>query len=155
MFETEVLPLVTKYARSVFKRDDEKFSIALVLAWWIWSQRKEDHPATVYAYLACRNVQEGRDLPGVQPSHFRDAMGKGYQGGGMSQVRDRRPDPLTALILKEEIEGIMDDLTAGEAHLVQAVIGEGITTTTALAAHLKVTMGRVSQLKRQIAEKKK
>src|SRR5580700_4471554 len=95
-FTSDVYPVVLKYV-NMRLRDEELRGLAVVLAWWGWTlyQRQdkgEDLPPSVWARVGVRWAMAGRDLPGVQPSKFRDIWDRldRWQGAGMQNLMDRR-----------------------------------------------------------------
>jgi hypothetical protein len=150
-FATKVLPVVVRHARSL--HNEELEAIALVLAWWAWSHRKQELPPSVWARVGVRHARAGRDLPGIK-SKFRDVWDhlEQWQGGSMGQVVDRRPGPAGQAAWKEELAAILAHLSAAQQELAELVQEEGILRTDELARRLGKTPGRISQMRREIKD---
>lgn len=149
----EVLAVAERYARKRLGRDDERAHVAVVLAWYHWRLDAGALPASCYARSAVRHAMAGRDLPGIRTSHGKDAMDRDvWLSGHMTEVRDSAPGPERVAAWKEELAQLRALLTLGERDLVEAV-QDGVYRTLDLAAALGLSPGRVSQLRRQLAEK--
>src|SRR5205085_2555650 len=123
MFEVYVLPVVEKYARRRLGSNDELVAIALVLAWYYWQKADKELPASVWARVAVRAALSGRDLPGVQSSHLPDVWDHldRWEGGGMGEVRDRRPGPDALAASKEEFRKVYATLTPDQKKMLNLV----------------------------------
>lgn len=145
----KVMPAVQTYiARRI--RDDERRSVALVLAWWKWSRRKKDFPPGIYAWMAVQAVWAGRDLPGVQPGKTQDAWDHldHWQGAGMGEVVDRRPGPDLQAEWAEQWELFTAKLTERERQMVLAYL-DGHRNQD-VARRLNVSPGRATQLRQSL-----
>lgn len=149
MFETNILPVVEKYALSRLK-DEGLVVNAIVLAWYYWSRCPDDYAAGHWARLAVRQVWSGRDLPGCGTG-AKDALHRASQGSGMEEMQDRRnAGPLDTLIHREELERIR--YAGGPKHQeVIALLMSGMPTGE-VAEATGVTAGRVSQIRREALE---
>jgi hypothetical protein len=153
-FENDVLPVMVRYGRKVFGTDDERFSIALVLCWWLFSNRREDHPPRVYARVACAHAMHGRDLPGVRSGKSQDAYRlTQWQGGGMGMVTDRRPGPAEEAEMREEMRNFLAVCNDQERLVAETLIGDHGATVAHLADLIGKSKGRVSQIRRALAER--
>jgi hypothetical protein len=148
-FET-ILPTVERYARKRL-RDDDRVATAIVLAWHYW-QTGPELPASAWARAAVRAVCAGRDLPGLHDGRRKDALDFAYQGAGMGEVMDREPQPLDAIVAKEEYERILASLNDRQRMLVDAIAG-GNNRTDRLAEAFGISPARVSQMRREIMAK--
>jgi hypothetical protein len=151
-FESAVLPVVERYARKFFGRDEERVSVALVLAWWSWRQSPGHCPST-YAHFAVRHVGAQRDLPGLR-ARCSDVWRRltRFQGAGMDQVADPRPGP-DALAAQRELYALLRDKLNGQELRLHDLTTNGVTRTDAIAAEMGVTSRRVSQIRRQVMQK--
>jgi hypothetical protein len=153
-FLAALLLAALKFARKVFGDDDERVCLVQTTAWFLWHTAPEEvkHLAPAHwAKLAVRRVKQRRDLPGVKK--YNDPMDKAIMQPVVG-VRCKRPGPLAQLIHKEELDRMLANATEGERKLCEA-IQDGVYRTDELAVRLNVSNGRVSQLKRQLAEKHK
>jgi DNA-binding CsgD family transcriptional regulator len=152
-FATEVYPLAVKYiAKSI--RDEELRAIALVLCWWKWINRKQDFPPRTYARLAVIDALHGRDLPGVVTNnHQPDALDRGrcWQGGGMSQVKDREPGPERLAIWREQIARLYRLATPKQRAVMDLTL-QGYSGRE-IAKALDIDPHTVIELRRQIRAK--
>jgi hypothetical protein len=153
-FETHVLPVAERYARQRLK-DDERVAVALVLAWWIWSNRQEDFPASVYARIAVLRVLRGDDLPGLRTKG--EMMGDPFRrlerweaGPGLA---DRRPGPEKEAMRREEMGILRASLSGRQKEMLEAVREDEGLGTNALAQMMGVSPGRISQLRRELMER--
>ncbi len=153
-FVNEVLPVVVRYAR-LRRLDDERASIAQVLAWWHWSHRTQDFPPSVWAIMGVRHAIAGRDLPGVQSSRFRDVYDYlcKWDGADMGRAMDRRPGPEEVVQWREELANLIPRLNDQQRELLALVREDGNNGTLALAAHFGKTPSRISQIRREIMNK--
>jgi len=154
-FVKDVWGVADRYARKVFGTDDESYSLAMVLCWWIFTQRREDFPASCYIRLAVRNVRYGRDLPGVQASKFRDVYDylTKWDGGDMNLVIDRRPGPERVAEMREEMEAFLATCTEQERAVAETLMGDHGATVAHLADLIGRSQGRVSQIRRELKER--
>jgi DNA-binding CsgD family transcriptional regulator len=146
------------FARKCFQTDDDKFYLAIALAWWAWrnaTPEQRECPPSVWARAGVRAVNAGRDLPGVQTSH---------RWGGDPLERedtwivpsleghaDHRPGPVAEAIYREGRVRFESDLNARERDLY-GMVTAGLGTTE-IAQILGVTAGAVSQARRRMAER--
>lgn len=152
VFETEVLPIATRYIGSVFGRNEELASIALSLTWYQWhTYGHKGLPPSCYIQVAVRQVLSGRDVPGVVSSVACNAW-KRTTVGAMKEVRDRRPGPDRLVGWREEFAVVYPTLGRQQRRLVD-LMREEILDNQELAARLGVTEGRVSQLRRKVMER--
>lgn len=149
---SEVYEVAVKYMAKVFRRNDELASIALVLVWWLWRNRRKDFAPGVYCRMAMRHALAGRDLPGVKGTG-RDLWDHLARIGGAGDgVKDRTPGPDQLAASREEYHRLLTRLNRQEARMAEAVGEEGLGTK-ALAHRLGVSATRVSQMRREIAAK--
>ncbi len=153
-FTQEVWGVCKRYAQSVL-RSEELIAIALVLAWWEWKNATEEQktlPPSVWARVGVRHALEGRDLPGLKRNRGRsvDPLDVAWRCGAMAYVADRSPGPERIAQAKEEWTVFLASLNAKQTAMAVAIM-DGITSTGALAAHLGVSEGRVSQIRREMA----
>lgn len=151
MFESQVLPVVTRYARRAFGRDDEKVAIAECLSWYYWQGRTQELPPSVWAVAAVRAVRNKRDLPGIR-SNYTDVWDRAvnWQGAGMGQVADRRPGPEAVVMHAEEYEVLKAGLNDTQRALVELVEQDQSIRGIDLAARLGKSPGRITQLRLEI-----
>lgn len=153
MFTTTVLPVVTRYARAVLK-DDERVSLAIVLAWYAWRQTTDEKraqlPATVWARVGVRHVLAGRDLPGVQTSHRQDAIERPdtWHGADMGGVTDRRAGPESEAIDAERSARFWDSLTPRERTIARALLNGDKARD--VARRVGISAGRLTQIRQQL-----
>lgn len=153
VFTRDVFPVVKRWAEMRLKTEELQ-SIALVLAWWLWRSAKDRNlPPTVFARVAVLHALAGRDLPGVRDgcTDVFDKMVQ-WQGGGMGETMERGPGSVEQLAWREEALALYATLTDGERELWDAV-ESGVYGTGEIARRMEVSAARVSQLRRQIAEK--
>ena len=145
-FETTVLPVVEKFARKML-RDEETRQTAVVMAWWFWSNRKEDFPPSVWAKCGVRAARAGRDLPGLA-GKFRDIWDRmpHWSGAGMDEVADRRPGPDRIAADREEWQLWLSRLSPSELLLAWDAI-DGVQGKD-IAKRLGLTPARISQMRR-------
>lgn len=148
-----VYPAVVRWA-TVRRLSDELTSIALVLAWWLWSNRRVNYPPSHWARLAVRQALAGRDLPGVQASKFRDVWDHfdRWGGAGMEKARDRGPGPERIALWREEYARVKASLSGDRLRMAELIEEDQGLGTGELAELLGKTPGRISQMRREIAE---
>ncbi len=152
MFETTVLPVVERYAGKVFRGNDDQVALAIVLAWWVWSNRKSDFPASVYARCGVRQVMQGRDLPGLQTKST-DVWRKMdcWGGAGMAGMADPKPGPARRAEQKELFAKLLDDLNDRHREMADLLMNGAMSKDVADA--LSVSAGRISQMRAEAAER--
>jgi hypothetical protein len=145
-FEAEVMPVVTDYARRVFK-DDERRSMTLVMAWYYWQKCPKDLPPDLWACVAVRAVFAGRDLPGIHPNRKRDAMHYAWLCGHMPEVMDRRPGPDKVAQDRELWDLFHGRLPRRIRKLARGFLND--LSGREVAKMLGVSPGRVTQLRQE------
>jgi len=157
-FVVDILPTVERFARKVFGPDDDKVTLAGTLAWHAWAAARPEQkelPASVWARAAVRKVVSGRDLPGVQASHFRDIWenAERWEGGDMNLTRDRAPGPERLAEEAEAYARFKAALNEQERKMVEAVEADLNVGTFDLAELLGRSPGRISQMRRELLAK--
>jgi hypothetical protein len=151
----KLLETVAKLANRWQLSRDEK-ERAGVIAWWFWRNRTQDFPLGVWARWACRQARDGRDLPGVRSKNPKDVMNRSnlqrpWQGAGMGSVADKTPPPDVLVMHRERWERLLNSANAQQREVARLAI-EGLSNLE-IAERLHVTPGRVSQIKRAIADR--
>lgn len=151
-FETRVLPLVTKWANSVFK-DEQLVQDAIGVCWYFYQQTPKALELTAgnFAYVAIRHVRNGRRIPGEsdRQQYGKDALDRAYwNGAGMQEVMDKRPGPDKIAEAKEQWELLLRKVTPRQRRFVELAAEE--MRTIDMARQLGVTPGRVSHMRRAI-----
>lgn len=152
-FETEIMPVVERYARSQFRGHhaaDEMVATAVVLAWHYWSNRPQDFAAGHWARIAVRHVWAGRDLPGCGV-RARDAMHRAAQGAGMDELTDRCPGPEKVVEVAELSRLLLATLNARERRLAEMLAGGATAMEVAETLHL--SPGRITQIRQALMER--
>ena len=149
-FETEVYPVVLRYARMRFRGDDELVSLALILAWWVWSTRRADFPPSAYAQIGVRQAYAGRDLPGFG-IRSRDAFKRAQQGGGMEGLTDRYPGP-EKLAEQAELSRLLLATFSERERLLAELLVSGMKAKD-VATELGVSPPRVTQIRQKLMER--
>jgi hypothetical protein len=110
--------IVSRYARAVFRTDDERVAETVAIAWARYWRRGDRTRPILKARWAVLYVLQGRRLACTGRKGVRDAWkGKqAWQGGRMTEVADWRAGPLEEAIFREEAG-------AGRRHLLKA--GQG------------------------------
>lgn len=152
MFESTILRTVEAYARMMFRQDDERVTDAIAIAWWMWSRRKRDYPASAFARQSVRWVLQGRDLPGLQPQAT-DCWRKlsRVAGGGMDGLPDRRPGPARIAEQRELTERFLAGLPDRDREMSDMLL-DGAKVAD-IADALNLSSGRVSQRRRELMER--
>jgi hypothetical protein len=149
-FVSEVLPVVQRYANLRFRGDEWLVTACISMAWYIWSNRREDFPPSNFAQLAARNVAAGRDLPGCGTS-AKDALHRADFCGGMDGLGDWHPGPEQIAIDRERYTRVTDDLDDRMRTLVEMF--ESGAKNKDVAEALEVSPGRVTQLRQGLMDK--
>lgn len=152
MFETTVLPVVERFARKAFREDADRITLAIVLAWWVWSKRKSDFPASVYARIGVRRVMQGRDLPGMASTGAGDVWRRltRIDGAGMEGLADRRPGPVREVEKREQAERFLAGLTGREKRMADMFM-DG-RSAMEVADELSVSPARITQMRQEAWE---
>lgn len=152
MFETSVLPVVERFARKTFRGDVDRITLAIVLAWWVWSNRKSDFPASVYAQIGVRQVMQGRDLPGMVTTGAADVWRRltRIDGAGMEGLADRRPGPAREAEKREQAERFLAGLTGREKRMADMFM-DGCPAKE-VADELNLSPGRITQMRQEAKE---
>jgi len=152
MFETTVLPVVERLARKAFREDADRITLAIVLAWWVWSKRKSDFPASVYARIGVRRVMQGRDLPGMASTGAGDVWRRltRIDGAGMEGLADRRPGPVREVEKREQAERFLAGLTGREKRMADMFM-DG-RSAMEVADELNLSPVRITQMRQKARE---
>lgn len=148
-FESRVLPVITDYARNVFK-DEQKAQDAIGYCWYRYqlNTRSPEITAKSHAWMAILAVRYGRRLPGERKPWHKDALDRAVSGAGMDEVRDRRPGPDRLAEMREEWQSLLSKLNKRQRDLLD--LAE--MRTSDLAERFGVSAARISQLRREIEE---
>ena len=151
LYTAAVYPAVLAIAKRRRLTDDQTAD-AVSLAWWAFRNRKANVPVGAYAVWACRQAMYGRALPGTNPS-VRDALSRPglIHAGGAGGLVDRSPGPDQTTADREAWGEWVAQLSARELHIVACVL-EGMSGT-AIARRLRLSPGRVSQIRRELVER--
>jgi len=104
------------------RNNEELQSIALVMAWYLWSISQKPHlPTGVWAWWGIRKALAGLDLPGIYV-HCSDVTRHltGWQGGDMRSVMDNTPPPDEVVSAREQVEKFRNGLHGRDKELADA-----------------------------------
>lgn len=151
VFSAEVFPTVERYARGVFRDDEDSVAIALVLAWWYWRVRPQDFAASHWARLAVRAVRNGRDLPRFGRTRECDALSHAVCAAGMDELTDRKPGPERIVEARELLVRLTATLTDRERLMVEMLTsGE---KAVAVSRATGISAGRVTQVRQALMDR--
>lgn len=124
-FSSEVYDLWVRYASKAFRCAEEQVTIAIAIAWYLFTKHGAKYGAVAYIRFAVRHVREGRDVPGVQPFNQGDALDHAWEteaGMGMGMVKDHRPGPDRIASDREEVEALYAIANAKEKALLDMLL---------------------------------
>ena len=152
-FTSEVYDLWVRYASKSFRCVEEQVSVAIAIAWFLFTRHGEKYSAKSYIRFAVAHVHEGRDIPGLQTFNQPDALD--HTGGRgetwMAELRDRHPGPERIAEGRDDVEALYKGATADETIMFDMIMAG--YERPEIAETLGCQPKTVSNMKRRIRER--
>lgn len=156
-FDTDVLPVVRKYAAIAFYGDSDrptKMADMVSEAWLVFQTAGPKATPDSIAWYALRRVnsgrhfqQSGRSITGPNPRRVKKGTRKGFDVGSLAAVKDR---PAKLATLRIDFEAWFNTLNHHQQTIcIGAILGDG---TAEMADKFGVTPSAISYMRRWLVE---